>query len=41
MTAEVVSDDLEIADELIAERQTEKLGEKPKNMTPWQRPITG
>ena len=38
---EVVPDDLEIADELIAERRTEKPGETPKDMTPWQRPITG
>ena len=41
MAAEVVPDDLEIADELIAERRTEKPGETPEDMTPWQRPITG
>ena len=41
MAEEVVPGDLEIADELIAERRTEKPGETPKDMTPWQRPITG
>ena len=41
MAEEVVPDDLEIADELIAERRTEKPGETPEDMTPWQRPITG
>ena len=40
MAEEVVPDDLEIADELIAERRTEKPGETPEDMTPWQRPIT-
>ena len=33
-------DDLEIADELIAERRAEAPGETPKDMTAWQRPIT-
>ncbi|MBT4831376.1 MAG: TRAP transporter small permease subunit, partial [Marinovum sp.] len=41
MAEEVVPGDLEIADELIAERRTEKPGETPEDMTPWQRPITG
>ena len=33
--------DLEIADELIAERRKEKPGETPDEMTSWQRPIAG
>ena len=33
-------DDLEIADELIAERRAEAPGETPEDMTAWQRPIT-
>jgi TRAP-type mannitol/chloroaromatic compound transport system permease large subunit/TRAP-type mannitol/chloroaromatic compound transport system permease small subunit len=41
MAEEVMPDDLEIADELIAERRQEKPGETPEDMTPWQRPITG
>ncbi|MGB1154151.1 MAG: hypothetical protein ACPG4F_08235, partial [Paracoccaceae bacterium] len=41
MADEVIPDDLEIADELIAERRQEKPGETPEDMTPWQRPITG
>ena len=41
MADKVVTDDLEIADELIAERRKEKPGETPEDMTPWQRPITG
>ncbi len=32
--------DLEIADELIAERRAEEPGQTPEDMTPWQRPIT-
>lgn len=40
MAEEVIPDDLEIADELIAERRKEKPGETPPDMTPWQRPIT-
>ncbi len=38
---EVNPDDLEIADELIAERRSEKAGETPEDMTAWQRPIVG
>jgi predicted Zn-dependent protease with MMP-like domain len=37
---EVNPEDLEIADELIAERRAEAPGETPEDMTPWQRPIT-
>ncbi|WP_270726023.1 TRAP transporter large permease subunit [Shimia sp. Alg240-R146] len=37
---EVNPDELEIADELIAERRAEAPGETPEDMTPWQRPIT-
>ncbi len=37
---EVDPNELEIADELIAERRSEKPGETPEDMTPWQRPIT-
>ena len=37
---EVNPDDLEIADELIAERRAEAPGQTPEDMTPWQRPIT-
>ena len=33
-------DELEIADELIAERRSEAPGETPEDMTAWQRPIT-
>jgi len=33
-------EDLEIADELIAERRAESPGETPEDMTAWQRPIT-
>lgn len=33
-------EELEIADELIAERRAEAPGETPKDMTAWQRPIT-
>ncbi len=40
MADEVNTDELEIADELIAERRSEKPGETPEDMTPWQRPIT-
>lgn len=41
MAAEEVNpNDLEIADELIAERRAEAPGETPEDMTPWQRPIT-
>jgi TRAP-type mannitol/chloroaromatic compound transport system permease large subunit/TRAP-type mannitol/chloroaromatic compound transport system permease small subunit len=37
---EINPEDLEIADELIAERRSEAPGETPEDMTPWQRPIT-
>ena len=40
MAEEPNPDDLEIADELIAERRAEAPGETPDDMTPWQRPIT-
>jgi TRAP-type mannitol/chloroaromatic compound transport system permease large subunit/TRAP-type mannitol/chloroaromatic compound transport system permease small subunit len=40
MAEEPNPDDLEIADELIAERRSEAPGETPDDMTPWQRPIT-
>ncbi|MEE2944419.1 MAG: TRAP transporter large permease subunit [Pseudomonadota bacterium] len=39
-TDEVNPDELEIADELIAERRAEAPGETPEDMTAWQRPIT-
>lgn len=37
---EVDPGELEIADELIAERRTEQPGQTPETMTSWQRPIT-
>jgi TRAP-type mannitol/chloroaromatic compound transport system permease large subunit/TRAP-type mannitol/chloroaromatic compound transport system permease small subunit len=37
---EVNPDELEVADELIAERRAEAPGETPEDMTAWQRPIT-
>ncbi|KNG94075.1 TRAP transporter large permease subunit [Pseudaestuariivita atlantica] len=40
MADEPNPDELEIADELIAERRAEAPGETPEDMTPWQRPIT-
>ncbi|MCP4821726.1 MAG: TRAP transporter small permease subunit, partial [Shimia sp.] len=40
MAEEVIPGELDITDELIAERRTEKPGETPEDMTPWQRPIT-
>jgi len=40
MADEPNPDDLEIADELIAERRAEAPGETPEDMTSWQRPIT-
>ncbi|MEM9708965.1 MAG: TRAP transporter large permease subunit [Pseudomonadota bacterium] len=40
MVDEPNPDDLEIADELIAERRAEAPGETPEDMTSWQRPIT-
>ena len=36
MSDEQVREDLEIADELIAERRTERPGETPADMTAWQ-----
>ena len=41
MADDVNPNDLEIADELIAERRKEKPGETPEGMTSWQRPIAG
>ena len=41
MADEQVPDHLETADELIAERRTERPGETPADMMSWQRPITG
>ena len=40
MAEEPNPDDLDIADELIAERRAEGPGQTPEDMTPWQRPIT-
>ena len=40
MADEPNPDDLEIADELIAERRAEAPGETPDDMSSWQRPIT-
>ena len=40
MAEEPNPEELEIADELIAERRSEAPGETPEDMTPWQRPIT-
>ena len=40
MADEPNPEDLEIADELIAERRAEAPGETPADMTAWQRPIT-
>ena len=40
MADQQVPEDLEIADELIAERRTERPGETPVGMTSWQKPIT-
>ena len=40
MAEEPNPDDLEVADELIAERRSEAPGETPEDMTSWQRPIT-
>ncbi len=41
MAEEEIPENLEITDELIAERRAEEPGETPEDMTPWQRPITG
>ena len=40
MAEEVNADELDITDELIAERRAEEPGQTPEDMTPWQRPIT-
>jgi len=40
MADEVNPGELEITDELIAERRAEEPGQTPEDMTPWQRPIT-
>jgi TRAP-type mannitol/chloroaromatic compound transport system permease large subunit/TRAP-type mannitol/chloroaromatic compound transport system permease small subunit len=40
MAEEVNPSDLDITDELIAERRAEDPGQTPHDMTPWQRPIT-
>ena len=40
MADEPNPEDLEIADELIAERRAEAPGQTPEDMTAWQRPIT-
>lgn len=40
MAEEVDPGELDITDELIAERRAEQPGETPEDMTPWQRPIT-
>ena len=40
MADEVKPDQLDITDELIAERRADQPGETPEDMTPWQRPIT-
>lgn len=40
MAEEVAPGELDITDELIAERRAEEPGQTPEDMTPWQRPIT-
>ncbi|MDD9908402.1 MAG: TRAP transporter large permease subunit [Ahrensia sp.] len=40
MAEDVKPDELDITDELIAERRAEEPGQTPADMTPWQRPIT-
>ncbi|MEL6967158.1 MAG: TRAP transporter large permease subunit [Pseudomonadota bacterium] len=40
MAEETIPDNLDITDELIAERRAEEPGQTPADMTPWQRPIT-
>lgn len=40
MADDVNPDELDITDELIAERRAEEPGQTPESMTPWQRPIT-
>ena len=39
MADEVVAEDLDVTDELIAERRAGEPGETPPDMTPWMRPI--
>ena len=39
MAEEVAAEELDITDELIAERRSEEPGETPSDMTPWMRPI--
>ena len=41
MAEEVDPGELEITDELIAERRSEEPGQTPDDMTPWMRPIVG
>jgi len=41
MADEVEIGELDITDELIAERRAEEPGQTPEGMTPWMRPITG
>ena len=36
MAEEVIPNDLDITDELIAERRAEEPGQTPEDMTPWQ-----
>ena len=40
MAEEIEIGELDITDELIAERRAEEPGQTPEDMTPWQRPIT-
>ena len=40
MADDVKPEELDITDELIAERRAEQPGETPETMTSWQRPIT-
>ena len=40
MAEEVKPGELDVTDELIAERRAEQPGETPEDMTSWQRPIT-
>lgn len=40
MAEDIEIGELDITDELIAERRAERPGQTPKDMTPWQRPIT-
>lgn len=40
MAEDIKTEELDITDELIAERRAEEPGQTPEDMTPWQRPIT-